>query len=159
MTDKNEKDEAEDVKADTAPTEISEDEQYSTDEAGAEKVGTAETGSDKTAAAKEPEADAAKNPEQMTEAELRAEMARHFREQKVDDVLVQFLVSLSNLAYIKMGLTEDSKDVKDLAQARLAIDAFKTLLDTVGERIPDQDRQALTGALSSMQLTYVKAES
>src|SRR5665648_585937 len=113
MADKNEKDEAEDDKADTPPTEISGDEQSSTDEAGAEKVDTAETGSDKSATAKEPEADAAKNPEQMTEAELRAEMARHFGEQKVDDVLVQFLVSLSNLAYIKMGLTEDTKDVKD----------------------------------------------
>ena len=72
-------------------------------------------------------------------------------------MLVQFLVSLSNLAYTKMGLTEDTREVKDLAQASLAIDAFKTLLDTVGERIPDQDRQALAGALSSMQLTYVKA--
>ncbi|MHB8159090.1 MAG: DUF1844 domain-containing protein [Thermoleophilia bacterium] len=112
-----------------------------------------------SATATEPEAEAAKSPEQMTEAELRAEMARHFREQKVDDVLVQFLVSLSNLAYIKMGLTEDTQEVKDLAQASLAIDAFKTLLDTAGERIPDQDRQALAGALSSMQLTYVKAES
>ena len=112
-----------------------------------------------SATAKEPQADAEKKPEQMTEAELRAEMARHFREQKVDDVLVQFLVSLSNLAYTKMGLTEDTREVKDLAQASLAIDAFKTLLDTVGERIPDQDRQALAGALSSMQLTYVKAES
>lgn len=159
MADKKEKDEAEDVKADTAPTEISGDEESSTDEAGAEKVDTAETGSDKSATATEPEAEAAKSPEQMTEAELRAEMARHFREQKVDDVLVQFLVSLSNLAYIKMGLTEDTQEVKDLAQASLAIDAFKTLLDTVGERIPDQDRQALAGALSSMQLTYVKAES
>ena len=116
------------------------------------------TAKEPEATEKEPDA-AAKNPEQMTEEELRAEMARHFREQKVDDVLVQFLVSLSNLAYIKMGLTEDTQDVKDLAQASLAIDAFKTLLDTVGERIPDQDRQALAGALSSMQLTYVKAES
>ncbi len=116
------------------------------------------TAKEPEATEKEPDA-AAKNPEQMTEEELRAEMARHFREQKVDDVLVQFLVSLSNLAYIKMGLTEDTQDVKDLAQASLAIDAFKTLLDTVGERIPDQDHQALAGALSSMQLTYVKAES
>ena len=38
-----------------------------------------------SATAKEPQADAEKKPEQMTEAELRAEMARHFREQKVDD--------------------------------------------------------------------------
>ena len=98
-----------------------------------------------------------KQPEQMTEEELRAEIEKHFREQKVDDVLVQFLVTLTNLAYIKMGLTEDTQDVKDLGQAGLAIDAFKALLDAAEKRLPEQDAKALAGALSSMQLTFVKA--
>ncbi|MDO8735945.1 MAG: DUF1844 domain-containing protein [Thermoleophilia bacterium] len=100
-----------------------------------------------------------KDPEEMTEEELRAQLAKHFREQKVEDVLVQFLVSLSNLAYSKMGLTEDSEEIKDLAQASLAIDAFKALLDAAGKRLPEQEASALAGALSSMQITFVKAES
>lgn len=100
-----------------------------------------------------------KDPDQMTEEELRAQLEKHFREQKVDEVLVQFLVSLSNLAYIKMGLTAETEDVKDLAQASLAIDAFKALLDAVIMRLPEQDASALAGALSSMQITFVKVSA
>ncbi|MCL5883222.1 MAG: DUF1844 domain-containing protein [Actinobacteria bacterium] len=100
-----------------------------------------------------------KEPGEMTEEELRAEFEKQFRMQKVDDVLVQFMISLTNLAYMKMGLTEDTADVKDLAQASLAIDGYKALLEAVGKRLPDQDAQALTGALSSMQMTFVKASS
>lgn len=107
----------------------------------------------------EPAADQEKKPDQMTEAELRAELEKHFREQKVDEMLVQFMVTLTNLAYIKMGLTEDTQDVKDLEQASLAIDAFKALLESVEKRLPVQDAQALAGALSSMQMTFVKAGS
>jgi len=100
-----------------------------------------------------------RNPEQMSEEELRAEMERHFREQSVSDLVVQFLVTLSNLAYMKMGLTDETKDAKDLEQAGMAIDAFKTLLSETGKRLPEQDAKALEGALSSMQLTFVKASS
>ena len=95
--------------------------------------------------------------QEMTEEEMRAEIEKHFREQDVGDVLVQFLVTLSNLAYIKMGLTEDTSEIKDLAQASLAIDAFKSLLEAAEKRLPEQDAKALAGALSSMQLTFVKA--
>lgn len=97
------------------------------------------------------------DPDRMTEDEMRAQLEKHFREQKVDDVLVQFLVSLSNLAYIKMGLTEETENIKDLDQASLAIDAFKGLLDAAGGKLPEQDASALAGALSSMQITFVKA--
>lgn len=97
--------------------------------------------------------------DQMTEEELRAQLEKHFREQKVGDVLVQFLVSLSNLAYNKMGLTEETEDIKDLAQASLAIDAFKALLEAAGKRLPEQEASALAGALSSMQITFVKVSA
>ena len=95
----------------------------------------------------------------MTEEELRAEIEKQFRLQKVDEILMQFMITLSNLAYIKMGLTEETKDVRDLAQASLAIDGFKALLDSAGGRLPEQDAQALAGALSSMQITFAKESS
>ncbi len=104
-----------------------------------------------------PADDRPKDTGRMSEADLRAEFEKHFREQKVDEMLVQFMVTLTNLAYLKMGLTEDTRDIKDLSQASLAIDAFKSLLDAVAKRLPEQDAQALAGALSSMQMTYVKA--
>ena len=123
--------------------------------APAEQEETAPAEQEETAAAPAGE----KEPGQMTEQELRAEFEKQFRQQKVDDVLVQFMITLTNLAYMKMGLTEDTADVKDLEQASLAIDAYKALLEAVAKRLPDQDAQALTGALSSMQMTFVKASS
>lgn len=96
-------------------------------------------------------------PGEMSPEELRQKLEEHFREQKVGDVLVQFLISLSTLAYVKMGITEDTEKHKDLEQASLAIDAFKALLESAEKRLPQQDAKALAGALASMQVTYVRA--
>jgi hypothetical protein len=95
--------------------------------------------------------------DQMSEAELREKLEDHFRHQSVPEFLVQFMVSLSTLAYVKMGLTEETQDVKDLAQAQLAIDSFKALLDAAQASLDPQDASALAGALASMQITFVKA--
>lgn len=102
-------------------------------------------------------AEAAGEPERMSEEELRQKLEEYFREQKVGDVLVQFLVSLSTLAYVKMGLTEDTVQYKDLEQAGLAIDSFKSLLEAAENRLPEQDAKALAGALASMQITFARA--
>lgn len=93
----------------------------------------------------------------VSEAELREKIEEHFRAQPVGEVLMQFLIGLSTLAYVKMGITEDSKQYRDLEQARLAVDAFKALLDTAGPRLESQDASALAGALASMQITFAKA--
>lgn len=93
---------------------------------------------------------------QMTEEELRAELEKQFRQQQVADVLMQYMVSLSTLAYLKMGITEGTEEDKDLEQARLAIDSFKGILDSVGDRFEKQNREALAGALASMQVTFVQ---
>jgi hypothetical protein len=102
-------------------------------------------------------AGAADEPQQMSEEDLRQKLEQHFRAQSVPDVLMQFLISLSTLAYVKMGLTDDTSDFKDLDQSRLAIDAFKSILDTASSKLPEQDAQALAGALASMQITFARA--
>lgn len=98
----------------------------------------------------------AEEPDRMTEEELRAELEKQFRQQQVADVLMQYMISLSSLAYVKMGITEDSQEVKDLEQARLAIDSFQGLLDSIGDRLDKQNQEALAGALASMQMTFVQ---
>jgi hypothetical protein len=102
-------------------------------------------------------AEAGVDPSQMSEAEMREALEKQFREQKVSDMLVQYMAGLSHLGYIKMGLTDETGDVKDMAQASLAIDGFKALLDAVKDRLDSQDASALEGALSSMQMTFAQA--
>jgi hypothetical protein len=102
-------------------------------------------------------AEAGADPGQMSEAELREALEKQFRETNVSDMLVQYLASLSHIGYVKMGLTEETLEVKDMAQASLAIDAFKAMLEAVKERLDSQDASALEGALSSMQMTFAQA--
>ena len=109
------------------------------------------------AAESAPEAGAEPDLESLSGDELRARIEEQFRRQDVGDVVVQFMISLSNLAYMKMGLTEDTIEIRDERQSRLAIDSFKALLDAVGGGLPEQDRSSLAGALASMQMTFVKA--
>lgn len=93
----------------------------------------------------------------MTEEELKEKLQEHFRKQKVDEMLVQFMISLSTMAYVKMGLTDEDRSHRDFAQSQLAIDSFKAILDAVGGRLGKQDAEALAGALASMQMTFAKA--
>lgn len=102
---------------------------------------------------------AGKEEKQMSEEDIRRQIEEHFREQQVGEVLVQFLISLSTLAYVKMGLTEDSQKYQDMEQASLAIDAFKGLLEAVEKKLPDQEAQALAGALASMQITFARSST
>lgn len=101
----------------------------------------------------------ARDPAEMTEAELREALEKQFREQQVGDMLVQYMAGLSHIAYIKMGLTDDTAGVRDMDQASLAIDAFKAMLEASRERIGAQDASALEGALSSMQMTFAQASA
>lgn len=102
------------------------------------------------------DAGAESDPESLSGEELRARIEEQFRRQDVGDVVVQFMISLSNLAYMKMGLTEETREIKDEAQSRLAIDSFKALLDAAGGGLPEQDQSSLAGALASMQLMFVR---
>ncbi len=104
-----------------------------------------------------PDAGAEPDLESLSGEELRARIEEQFRRQDVGDVIVQFMISLSNLAFMKMGLTEETRQIRDEAQSRLAIDSFKALLDAAGGGLPEQDRSSLAGALASMQLMFVKA--
>lgn len=101
----------------------------------------------------------AEEEEGITEEELKSRLEEHFRKQKVEEMMVQFMVSLSTVAYVKMGITEDTREYRDFEQARLAIDSFKAVLDAVGGRLEEQDNKALAGALASMQMTFAKEAS
>lgn len=127
------------------------------EEAAAAPAAEGTEGPEDAAGSAGPDADA--GPDAMTEAELRAQIEEHFRSQPLAEVLKQFLISLSTLAYVKMGITEDTVKYRDLAQAGLAIDAFKGVLDAVSARLGSQDASALAGALASMQMTFARASA
>lgn len=90
-----------------------------------------------------------------TEEELRAAYEAELKRVRVDDVLVQTVVSLVNLAGRKAGLAEGTEDERDLDQVRQAIDAVRALLPLVEETL-GADAARVRDALSQLQIAYAQ---
>lgn len=90
-----------------------------------------------------------------------AEMIDRLREQleslTVSDHLVYMMQSLSGLAVGRMGLTAETAQRRDMEQAKLAIDAFKALVDLVERARPSDEMTAHRNMLAQLQLAYVGA--
>jgi len=96
---------------------------------------------------------------QPEEAEMMGRLQEEIQGLKVSDHLLYMMQSLSALAVGRMGLTAETVERRDLEQARLAIDAFKALVE-VAERSQSAQELALQrGMLSQLQLAYVGALS
>jgi|tagenome__1003787_1003787.scaffolds.fasta_scaffold19791605_2 hypothetical protein len=92
---------------------------------------------------------------QPTEEELRAAYEAELKKVRVEDVVVQTVLSLINLAGRKAGLAPGSEDERDPAQLREAIDAVRALWPQV-ERILGPEAARLRDALSQLELAYVR---
>lgn len=85
---------------------------------------------------------------QQSEEELRAQLEEEIRKVKVEDVILQSLVSILNLAARRIA----KDDERDLEQGKLGIDAAAALVDLV----PDEAQAQLRQAISELQLLYAK---
>jgi hypothetical protein len=90
-----------------------------------------------------------------SEEELRAQLEEELRRITVRDVLVQTVVSLVNLGGQRLGLAPGAEDMRDLDQARLAIEGVRALLPLVEQENAEQVRP-VRDALSQLQLAYAK---
>jgi hypothetical protein len=95
--------------------------------------------------------------EHAEEAEMMARLQEEIRSLPVRDHLLYMMQSLSSLAVGWMGLAPDDVPRRDMDQARLAIDAFKALVEVVEKVLPTSEVTAHRGALSQLQLAYVGA--
>jgi hypothetical protein len=91
-----------------------------------------------------------------SEAELRAALEEEMKRLRVDDVLLQSVVSLINLGIRRLGVAEGTEDERDLEQARVAIDAVRSLMGVLEEAAPAQ-LPAIRDGLSRLQMAYVQA--
>lgn len=86
--------------------------------------------------------------QEPTEEELRAALEEQMRNIRVEDVILQTVATLVNLAARRLGLTaepgEDAAAERDVEQARLAIDAVRALVPLSPEEQMEPVRQALT---------------
>jgi hypothetical protein len=95
-------------------------------------------------------------PQQPNEEELRAAYEAEIKKLRVEDVVIQTVVSLVNLAGRKAGLAPGTEDERDPDQLRLAIDGAKALLPFVEQQLGPQDATQITNALSQLQMAYAQ---
>jgi len=91
-----------------------------------------------------------------SDAELRAALEEEMKRLQVDDVLLQSVVSLINLGIRRLGVAEGTEDERDLEQARVAIEAVRSLMGVLEEATPEQ-LPAIRDGLSRLQMAYVQA--
>jgi hypothetical protein len=94
-------------------------------------------------------------PRQPTDEELAAAYEAQLKQIRVEDVLIQTLVSLLNLGGRKTGLSPGTEEERDSEQVRQAIEGVRALLPLV-EPLLGQDAGQIREALSQLQLAYAR---
>jgi hypothetical protein len=91
--------------------------------------------------------------------QLAAELAQELRKLRVEDVLVNTLLTISSIGYRRLGLTEDTVEDRDLEQARLAIRTMQALTPVLEQVVPGELVADFTSSVANLQLAYAKAAS
>jgi hypothetical protein len=85
---------------------------------------------------------------QPSEEEIRAQLEEEIRQVRIEDLILQSVVSILNLSARRIA----KDDERDLEQAKVGIDAGRALVDLVKPDAQPQLRQAI----SELQLLYKK---
>jgi hypothetical protein len=94
-------------------------------------------------------------PRQPTDEELAAAYEAQLKQIRVEDVLIQTLVSLLNLGGRKAGLSPGTEGERDPEQVRQAIEGVRALLPVV-EPLLGPDAAQIREALSQLQMAYAQ---
>ena len=90
-----------------------------------------------------------------SEEELRAAYEAELKQIRVEQILLEQIVTLVNLGMRRTGLAPGTEDERDPAQVRIAIEAVRGLVPLLEQSAPEQ-AGAIRDALSQLQLAYVR---
>ena len=92
-----------------------------------------------------------------TEEEMRAALEAEMQRIKVDDIVLQTVISLINLGGRRAGLAPGTEGERDLGQVQTAIEAVRGLLPLL-ERNADVAKELgpIRDALSQLQMAYAR---
>jgi hypothetical protein len=91
-------------------------------------------------------------PAGQSDEELLAKVEEELKKLKVSDLLVQMLYTVSSLGYRKL-----SAEDRDLDQAKLAIEALRTLLPVLEDTVPADVVRDFRQVTANLQLAYAEA--
>jgi hypothetical protein len=88
-------------------------------------------------------------PDQPSQEELRERLEEQISKLRVQDLMVESVVSVLNLTARRIG----KEDERDLEQARVGIDAVRAWV----ELLPEDAAKQIRNALSELQMLYANA--
>jgi hypothetical protein len=91
------------------------------------------------------------------EEQLAQQLAEELRRLRVEDVVIQTLITISSIGYRRLGLTEDTKEDRDLQQAKLAIDTMVALTPVLENVVPVELIREFNQSVAGLQLAYAQA--
>ena len=91
------------------------------------------------------------------EEQLARELAEELSRLRIEDVLIQTLITISSIGYRRLGLTEETKDDRDLQQAKLAIDTMAALTPILESVVPEELVRDFNQSVANLQLAYAQA--
>lgn len=94
---------------------------------------------------------------QEEQEQLARELAEELAKLKVEDVLVNALIQVSSIGYRRLGLTEDTKEDRDLDQSRIAIETMRALVPVLEGFLPRELVAGFNEQIANLQLAYAKA--
>lgn len=99
--------------------------------------------------------DETQDPATGSEEERERALREQFKRLRVADLAYEMMVGLVTVGYQKLGLTEQTRELRDLDDAHLAIELLRATLSVV-EREAEEFKD-LRSTLAQMQLGYVQA--
>ena len=91
------------------------------------------------------------------ENQIAQELAEELRRLRIEDVLIQTLITISSIGYRRLGLTAETKDDRDLQQVRLAIETMGALTPVLEDVVPAELIREFHESVASLQLAYAQA--
>ncbi len=96
-------------------------------------------------------------PDAAEQERLAQELADELRKLKVEDVVLNMLVTVSSIGYRRLGLTPETREDRDLEQARLAIETMRAVTPVLEAFIPAELIRDFNQSVANLQLAYVQA--
>jgi hypothetical protein len=89
--------------------------------------------------------------------QLAKELAEELRRLRVEDVLIQALITISSVGYRRLGLTEETREDRELGQVKLAIETMTALTPVLEDVVPPDLIRDFNQSVASLQLAYAQA--
>jgi hypothetical protein len=91
------------------------------------------------------------------EERLARDLAEELRKLRVEDILIQTLVTVSSIGYRCLGLAPETAEARNLEQTRLAIETMRALMPVLETIAPAELVRDFASSVASLQLAYATA--